>query len=52
MEYVYFGLFHAHSPALASAIAYALERHGNVEVEAWGGFVRLQSISSKHPRPY
>jgi hypothetical protein len=47
MEYVYFGLFHAFSPALPTAISQALQTYGNVEVEEWGAFYRLQSIDRR-----
>ena len=40
---VYYGLFHAYSPDLAYIVGIALTTYGNVELEEWGSFVRVQA---------
>jgi hypothetical protein len=40
---IYYGLFRSYSPALEFAVCRALEAYGNVELEEWGSFVRVQA---------
>ena len=40
---IYYGLFHSYSPALKFAVCRALASYGNVELEEWGSFVRVQA---------
>src|SRR5260221_34897 len=49
LSLVYYGLFHAPSPDLERIVCIALRTYGNVELETWGGFVRVQARKASGP---
>ena len=41
---IYYGLFRAYSSDLLLVVGYALRDHGNVELEDWSGWIRVQAV--------